>query len=311
MVADDPNPPHVSVLYHEIIAALAPKPSGRYVDGTVGAGGHAWGILNASKPDGQLLGFDLDPQALVIAHQRLSLFPDRVFLVQASYTRIQEEIQKLGWESVDGIIFDLGVSSMQMDSHERGFSFRFDSPLDMRFGATDQTSAADLINKLSEADLADIIWKYGEERFARKIAHFICESRPLSTTFQLAKLTEKAYGKSSSKIHPATRTFQAFRIAVNQELAAIENTLPRAIEILKPGGRMAVISFHSLEDRIAKTIFRRESRDCLCPPEQMICTCKHKATIKEINRKPIEPTIEEKERNPRARSAKLRIIQKL
>lgn len=311
MSANEVESPHIPVLYHEIIAALAPKPSCFYIDGTIGAGGHAWGILNASKPDGQLLGFDLDPQALVIAHQRLSVFSGRFFLVQASYTRIQEEMHKLGWKSVDGIVFDLGLSSIQLDSHRRGFSFRFDSPLDMRFGASDQPTAADLINNLPEAELARILWEYGEERFARKIARFICEARPINTTFQLARLIERAYGNSSSKIHPATRTFQALRIAVNQELSAIQEVIPKAIEVLNPGGKLAIISFHSLEDRIVKTIFRRESRDCICPPEQLICTCDHKATIKELTRKPIEPSLIEKENNPRARSAKLRILQKI
>lgn len=302
---------HISVLYHEIIAALAPKPSGKYIDGTVGAGGHAWGILDASKPDGKLLGFDLDPQALVISHQRLSLFKDRFYLIQASYTKMQEEAHKIGWFFVDGILLDLGVSSMQLDSIERGFSFRQDGPLDMRFGDKEQMSAADLVNKLSESELAKIIWEYGEERYSRKIARLICENRPLQTTFQLARLAERAYGKSKSHIHPATRTFQAIRIAVNHELFSIDQVIPTAINLLNPGARLAVISFHSLEDRIVKTIFHRESKDCICPPEQIICTCNHKATVKELSRKPVEPSQTEKETNPRARSAKLRVIEKL
>lgn len=302
---------HISVLYHEIIAALAPKPSGKYIDGTVGAGGHAWGILNASQPDGKLLGFDLDPQALVIANQRLSLFKERFSLVQASYTQMQVEAHKLGWFFVNGILLDFGVSSMQLDSIERGFSFRFDGPLDMRFGENEQRSAAELVNQLSESELAKILWEFGEERYSRKIARMICENRPLQTTFQLAQLVERAYGKSKSHIHPATRTFQALRIAVNQELTSIEKVIPTAITLLNPGGRLAVISFHSLEDRIVKTIFHRESKDCICPPEQLICTCNHKASIKELSRKPIVPSQSEKEANARARSAKLRVIEKL
>jgi 16S rRNA (cytosine1402-N4)-methyltransferase len=206
---------------------------------------------------------------------------------------------------------DLGVSSMQLDSPERGFSFRQEGPLDMRFGPLSQSSAADLLNNLSESELAKILWEYGEERYSRKIARMVCEARPIQTTTQLATIVEKAYGKYIGHLHPATRTFQAIRIAVNQELAAVKTTIPQAINLLNPGGRLAVISFHSLEDRIVKQIFRLESKDCICPPQQPVCTCGHKATIKEVNRKPIEPDISEIQNNSRARSAKLRIAEKL
>lgn len=303
--------PHLPVLYHEIIDALSPKTSGKYIDATVGAGGHAEGILEKSKPDGQLLGLDLDPQALVIASQRLSVYKSRLTLRLSSHTRIAEEANNLGWKTVDGIVMDLGVSSMQLDSPERGFSFKQEGPLDMRFGASTQSSAADLINNLSETELAKILWEYGEERYSRKIARLICESRPLETTTQLAAIVEKAYGKYKGHLHPATRTFQAIRIAVNQELAAVNTTIPQAINLLSPGGRLAVISFHSLEDRIVKQIFRRESKDCICPPQQPVCTCGHKATIIEVNRKPIEATQNEIQNNSRARSAKLRIAEKI
>ncbi|PKN86896.1 MAG: 16S rRNA (cytosine(1402)-N(4))-methyltransferase [Chloroflexi bacterium HGW-Chloroflexi-8] len=311
MSTNDLVPAHISVLYHEIINALAPKSSGCYIDGTVGAGGHAWGILEASSPNGQLLGFDLDPQALVLANQRLSVFQNRFQLIQASYTSMKKQIQKVGWDAVDGITLDLGLSSMQLDSKERGFSFRFTSPLDMRFGNNNLSTAADLLNNLSEVEISTILWEFGEERFSRRIARLIIAARPIETTTQLAQIVEKAYGNNRSHIHPATRTFQALRIAVNHELQSVQEVIPTAIEILKPGGRLAIISFHSLEDRIVKNIFRRESKDCICPPEQLICTCGHKAQIKELTKKPLEPSENEKETNQRARSAKLRIAEKL
>lgn len=303
--------PHISVLYKDIIAALLPKSSGRYIDATVGAGGHAWGLLDASSPDGQLLGLDLDPRALELANQRLALFNGRFTLLHSSYTTLLQSMQRLGWDHVDGIVIDLGVSSMQIDTAERGFSFLKDGPLDMRFNPSQQTSAADLVNTLPEEDLAAILWQYGEEKFSRRIARAIVGNRPFSTTLQLASAIEKAVGKSSGKIHPATRSFQALRIATNHELDSLQEFLPQAIQALAPRGRLAVISFHSLEDRIVKQYFRRESSDCICPPEQPVCTCGHKASIKEISRHPIEADEEEKQSNPRARSARLRIAEKL
>lgn len=303
--------PHVSVLYNEIIHALRPKSPGNYVDATVGAGGHAWGILEASAPGGKLIGFDLDPQALEIAHQRLDVFSERVTLVLASYTRLAETLQELGWQAVDGILLDLGVSSMEFDTPERGFSFIHDGPLDMRFSPTANLSAADIVNKWDETDLADIFFRYGEEQQSRRIAHAIVHSRPISTTHQLADVILKAYQGKRGRIHPATRVFQALRIAVNAELQSLENVLPQAIQALAPGGRLAVISFHSLEDRIVKQYFKRESQDCICPPGQPVCTCKHRATVQLITRHPIVPADVEAENNPRARSAKLRVVEKL
>ncbi len=305
--------PHRSVLYHEIIHALRPHSHGRYVDSTVGAGGHAWGILNASQPEGHLLGLDLDPHALQLARQRLAEFTSRAVLIQASYTTLLEQIQNLGWENADGIVIDLGVSSMQLDNPERGFSFQAEGPLDMRFDPTQPLTAADVVNGWSEHDLADLIWRYGEEQQSRKIARAILQARPLSTTRALAEVIARAVRSSPKgpRIHPATRTFQALRIAVNEELRSLETFLPRAVSALAPGGRLAVISFHSLEDRIVKQFFRRESRDCICPPEQLVCTCGHKATITEVNRHPIEAQPEEVTENPRSRSARLRIAEKL
>jgi len=305
------NPPHRSVLYHEIILALNPHPAGHYVDATLGAGGHAEGILEASNPDGKLLGFDLDPHALEIARNRLARFGGRVFLRQRSFLYLKEELERLGWPPVDGIVFDLGVSSMQLDTPERGFSFQAAGPLDMRFGPEGEITAALLVNELPERNLAELIWQYGEERLARRIAHAIVQARPLHTTQELAEVIAHACGGQRSRIHPATRTFQALRIAVNEELQTLEAALPQAVSVLAPGGRLAVISFHSLEDRLVKQFFRRESRDCVCPPDQPVCTCGHKASIREITRHPIEPGEEEIAQNPRARSAKLRVAEKL
>jgi 16S rRNA (cytosine1402-N4)-methyltransferase len=303
--------PHLSVLYQEIITALRPLSPGRYVDCTVGAGGHAAGILENSSPSGQLLGLDLDPQALAIASRRLSLFGERVHLLQASYTTLLEQIHGLGWEDVQGILFDLGVSSMQVDTPERGFSFLANGPLDMRFSPEQPEQAADLVNHLPEDQIADILWRYGEETQSRKIARAICQARPLQTTHELAEVISRALRGHRGRIHPATRTFQALRIAVNQELQALEATLPLAVSVLSPGGRLAVISFHSLEDRIVKQYFRKESRDCICPPEQPVCICHHRATIIEVTRHPIVATGQEIETNSRARSAHLRIAEKL
>ncbi len=303
--------PHVSVLYKEIIHAMQPKSGGRYVDGTLGAGGHAYGILEASAPHGQLLGLDLDPAAIALATERLQLFAGRAIIRQDSYAEVSSVLRELGWDAIDGMLLDLGVSSMQLDTPERGFSFLHDAPLDMRFGPGILVSAADLVNTLEEHALSEIIYRYGEDHNARRIARAIVRGRPFHTTSQLAQAVAAAGGARDQRIHPATRTFQALRIAVNEELRSVERVLPEAITALKPGGRVAVISFHSLEDRIVKEIFRRESTDCLCPPRQPVCTCGHKAAIKEITRKPVTPTDAEIEHNPRARSAKLRVAEKL
>jgi 16S rRNA (cytosine1402-N4)-methyltransferase len=302
---------HLPVLYHEIILALHPFSPGHYVDGTVGAGGHAWGILDACKPEGRLLGLDVDPQALELANQRLSVFGERATLIRASYATLSEQLRHLGWSGVQGIVLDLGASSIQFDSAERGFSFQNEGPLDMRFNPSQLTTAAELVNNLTEQKLADLLWLYGEEPASRRIAHEIGLARPLLTTHQLADAVQRAVRKHRGHLHPATRTFQALRIAVNQELQSLEMVLPQSITALAPEGRLAVISFHSLEDRLVKQFFRRESRDCICPPEQPVCTCQHKASLVEITRHPISPTEAEIQSNPRARSAHLRIAEKI
>ena len=307
---------HRPVLYHESIHALQPRRDGLYVDATIGAGGHAWGLLQASAPSGRLLGLDVDPQALKLAQLKLAEFGERAVLVRASYTTLGEQLSALGWGAVDGILLDLGMSSMQVDTPERGFSFLAEAPLDMRFDPDNPMRAADLVNELPEGELADLLFKYGEERRSRQIARAILAARPLQTTVQLAQVVANALrasgrGRGRRGIHPATRTFQALRIAVNHELEAVEAVLPQAVAALAPGGRLAVISFHSLEDRIVKQFFRRESRDCICPPEQPVCTCGHKASVREVVRHPIVPQAAEVEANPRSRSARLRIVEKL
>jgi 16S rRNA (cytosine1402-N4)-methyltransferase len=303
--------PHLPVLYKEIIHALQPKRGGRYVDGTLGAGGHARGILEACAPDGQLLGLDVDPQALAIARKTLAPYEHRTHLAQASYTTLTVQLQQLDWDEVDGIVLDLGASSMQFDTAERGFSFMQDAPLDMRFGPHATQTAADIVNTFDEQELADLIYEYGEERDSRKIARAIMNKRPLHTTRELVAAIEAVSPRRGDKAHPATRTFQALRIAVNDELSSIKEVLPQAVTGLRPGGRLAVISFHSLEDRIVKEFFREQSKDLVNPPYEQIYKIERKAIIKEVNRKPITPLEEETKNNPRARSAKLRIAEKI
>jgi 16S rRNA (cytosine1402-N4)-methyltransferase len=278
--------------------------------------------MEASAPDGQLLGLDVDPQALAIARRNLAPYENRIYLAQASYTSLSTQLAQLGWDAVDGIVLDLGASSMQFDTPERGFSFLQDAPLDMRFGPHIPQTAADLVNKYSERELADLIYQYGEERDSRKIARAIVRARPIHTTRELVAVIESVSPRRGSfdtvsgrrtvrRVHPATRTFQALRIAVNEELVSIEEVLPQAVAALRPGGRLAVISFHSLEDRLVKDFFREQSKDRINPPYERIYEEERKATLKEVNRKPIVPSDEEIKDNPRARSAKLRIVEKI
>jgi len=302
---------HAPVLYNEVIGGLQPRAGGRYIDGTVGAGGHALGLLEASSPDGELLGLDLDPAALETAAQRLKSFGDRVRLVRSSYREMVSVANGFGWDAVDGIVLDLGLSSLQLGAAERGFAFRHDGRLDMRFDPSSPITARDLVNGMPEDELADVLFKFGEERAARKVARAIVAARPIDGTQRLAEVVGAALGGRRGGIHPATRTFQALRIAVNGELESVSASLPLAVGLLKSGGRLAVISFHSLEDRIVKSFFHRESRDCICPPEQPLCVCGHRASVKEMTRKPVVPTKEEEAQNPRSRSAKLRIAEKL
>jgi len=302
---------HIPVLYKEIIHALQPKRGGLYVDGTLGAGGHARGILEACAPDGLLLGLDVDPQALALARETLAPYEGRIHLAQASYTTLAKQLASLSWDAVDGILLDLGASSMQFDAPERGFSFQQDGPLDMRFGPHALRNAADIVNAWDEKELADLIFRYGEDPKARRIARAIVSNRPLQTTRELAAVVERASPRRGGRIHPATQTFQALRIAVNEELSALEEVLPQAVASLKRGGRLAVISFHSLEDRLVKEFFREQSGRRFNPPYERIYEEEREAVVKIVNKKPITASEEEARSNPRARSAKLRIVEKL
>jgi 16S rRNA (cytosine1402-N4)-methyltransferase len=301
---------HIPVLYDQVLAGLQVRPGGTYVDATVGGGGHATGILDASAPDGRLLGLDADPEAAAFAREALRPFGERAIVHHANFRDLENVAVSLGFAQVDGLLMDLGFSSRQMANPQRGFSFSQDGPLDMRMDPSHGPSAADLVNSLPEAELADLLWRYGEERHSRRIARAIVAARPLATTGQLASLVARLIGHRE-KIHPATRTFQALRIAVNDELDALAQALPQARDLLRPRGRLAVISFHSLEDRLAKQFYQRETRDCICPPETPVCVCGHRATLRIITRKPLRPDEAEIARNPRSRSAKLRIAERL
>jgi len=303
--------PHTPVLYQQVLSALNPGAGSRIIDGTVGAGGHAWGLLDASNPDGLLLGLDRDPQALALAEQRLEPFGQRVVLRQGNYANMQKFAATLGWEHVHAVLLDLGLSSMQLDQAERGFSIRRDGPLDMRFDPGQVTSAEDLVNESPSEELEQIIRTFGEEPRARRIVRAIVAARPIRTTSELANIVAGAVGGAGRRIHPATRTFQALRIAVNEELENLSQGLEQALTLLVPGGRLAVISFHSLEDRIVKLTFRRESQDCICPPRQPVCTCDHHARVRVLTKKPIGPDDEEIQANSRARSARLRVAARL
>jgi 16S rRNA (cytosine1402-N4)-methyltransferase len=303
---------HEPVMLPEVLAALAVRPGGRYVDCTVGGAGHSEAILDAASPGGALIGIDADPEALEMAQRRLARFGGSAAVVRGNFSEIDMMCRERGFVPVNGILFDLGLSSYQLASNQRGFSFRIDSPLDMRFGPDQETSASYWANEAREEELADVIWRFGEERQSRRIARAIVNGRPIETTTQLAKAVEQAVGrKPGSQTHPATKTFQALRIAVNQELASLAEALPRAHGLLGFGSRLVVISYHSLEDRIVKQFFARESRDCICPPEQPVCTCGHKATLKAVTRGALTPSQEEVATNPRSRSAKLRAAERI
>jgi 16S rRNA (cytosine1402-N4)-methyltransferase len=295
-----------------VLALLVPegRAPARVIDGTLGAGGHSAALLAAGA--GELLGLDVDPQALGEATRALMPYGERAHIRHASYATMAGEAARLGWDGVDAILLDLGVSSMQFDTAERGFSFRHDAPLDMRFDpGGDRPSAADLVNTLDADELADLFWRYGEERDSRRIARAIVRDRPYQTTGQLVVVIERAAPRRhDDRIHPATRAFQALRIAVNDELGVIEAALPRAIDLLHPGGRLAVISFHSLEDRLVKDAFRLAATDCICPPHVPVCVCGHVATVDLLTRKPITATDAEIAVNARSRSAKLRAVEK-
>ncbi|MCI1931349.1 MAG: 16S rRNA (cytosine(1402)-N(4))-methyltransferase RsmH [Clostridia bacterium] len=306
---------HVSVLLNECINGLNIKENGIYVDGTLGGGGHSYKIAE-KLTSGKLIGIDQDINAIEAAGKKLEQFKDKITLVHDNFSNIKAIMKNLGIEKVDGFLLDIGVSSYQLDEAKRGFSYMQDAPLDMRMDVSADLSAYDVVNGYTQKQLDDVIFNYGEERWAKRIAQFIVEERkkkPIESTFELVDIIKKAVPKGARKDgpHPAKRTFQAIRIEVNHELDILERTIDDMTEILNPRGRLCIITFHSLEDRIVKNTFRKQENPCTCPPEFPVCVCGKKPLGKVITRKPILPSDEEIEENHRSRSAKLRILERI
>jgi 16S rRNA (cytosine1402-N4)-methyltransferase len=305
------------VLLAETVSALQARPGGRYLDGTFGGGGHTRALLEASAPDGIVLAFDADPAAIerAWALQQNPAIAQRLIPVHANFADLVAVAREREVAPLDGILLDLGLSSFQLDQPERGFAFRHQGPLDMRFDPDHGVPASDLVNALPERELADLIWRYGEEPGSRRIARAVVREReraPIETTTRLAEIVAGALGgRRGRDIHPATRTFQALRIATNEELTALEAALAGALDVLAPGGRLAVIAFHSLEDRIVKRFIERESIGCVCPPQVPVCICGHRPRLQKITRRVIRPDAAEMDANPRARSAVLRVAERL
>jgi 16S rRNA (cytosine1402-N4)-methyltransferase len=295
---DIPSPTHIPVLVNQIITGLQPQPGGHFIDCTVGLGGHASAILEKILPDGKLLGIDADPDAIHLTNAKLAHYGDALILVNDNFANLKNICKEYDFHPVDGILFDLGVSSLQLDTAQRGFSFQREAPLDMRFNTNQGLTAADLVNMLYEQELARILREYGEEHHSRKIAQCIVQNRPIHTTLKLARVVKQVLGGKHVRIHPATRTFMALRIAVNSELENLETALEQTINLLRPGGRLVVVSYHSLEDRIVKRFMRQESST-------------ETPTLRLISRKVIRPTSLEIKSNPRSRSAKLRVAERL
>ena len=307
---------HVPVMLSEVLEILRPESGKSIFDCTVGGGGHALEIVKRVLPDGKLIGIDRDDDALQETAKRLSGYEKNIFLTKGNFADLEATAKELGIESADGILFDLGVSSHQLETAERGFSFRFDSPLDMRMDRDQSISALDLVNSLSERNLADLIWKYGEERWSRRIAKVIVERRnrkSIKSTKDLVEIVLAAIptGARRGNIHPATRTFQAFRIAVNRELESLEAGLESAIRLLAKGGRICVLSYHSLEDRIVKGVFSRNTGKCICPSSLPVCACGAVKILSILTKRPLMPSEEETRSNPRARSVRTRAAEKL
>ncbi|MCH5266141.1 MAG: 16S rRNA (cytosine(1402)-N(4))-methyltransferase RsmH [Lachnospiraceae bacterium] len=307
---------HVSVLLEETIEKLQVKPEGIYVDGTLGGGGHACQVCRQLGPEGRLIGIDQDEDAIRAAGERLAGFGDRVSIVKNNYVNMKQVLSDLGIDKVDGIVLDLGVSSYQLDSAERGFSYREDAPLDMRMDREQTLDAKTIVNKYSEAELFRIIKEYGEERFAKSIARNICRAREkgeIQTTFELVDIIRGSMPAKArnGKGHPAKRTFQAIRIECNRELEVLREALGDMVELLAGGGRLCIITFHSLEDRMVKQSFREKENPCTCPPDFPVCVCGKQSLGKVITRKPILPDKEELENNTRAKSAKLRVFERI
>jgi 16S rRNA (cytosine1402-N4)-methyltransferase len=311
-ISHGPEGIHFPVMLKEVLHFLQPKSGGFYVDATLGLGGHAEAILRASAPEGRLLGIDQDIDALSLAVSRLTPFQGRYHLVHSNFSALKEIVIQKQFGPLDGILFDLGLSSLQLESSDRGFSFQKEGPLDMRMDRELAITAAEVVNYYPEKDLANILYQFGEEPFSRRIARAVVRARPLRNTKELAEVVSRALRfRPHQRIHPATRTFQALRIFVNDELGRLPQVIRTAVDLLAPGGRIVFLSFHSLEDRIVKDSFRALSHECNCPPEVGTCTCGKKKLLKRLTKQPIQPTAEELAQNPRSRSAKLRVAERL
>ncbi len=304
---------HTPVLLYEVVELLQCSTGNIIVDGTVGGGGHAYEILKRILPGGHLIGIDRDPNALEAAEKRLKEFEGNFTLIHSNFIDIERVLGELGITEVDGILMDLGVSSHQLDEKQRGFSYMQDAPLDMRMDPTQDFSAYDVVNEYSQSELKRIIWNYGEERWADRIARFIVDSRPIETTGQLVEVIKRAIPAAARRSgpHPAKRTFQAIRIEVNQELSLLSEAIENAVKMLRPGGRLCIITFHSLEDRIVKQTFRTLYNPCVCPPQAPICICGRQPIVKIITGRPVTPSASEVSDNPRSRSAKARACEKI
>ncbi len=298
---------HIPVLLKEVIEAIKVVPGGQYIDCTLGGGGHSAAIL---EQGGQVLGIDIDPQAIELARERLHPYGKKAILINESYETLEEICNRTGFHSTRGVLFDLGMSSLQLDDTKRGFSFQHEAPLNMCYNPSQEITAATIVNTFTQKEIADIIKRYGEDRRGNEIARSIVAKRPLNTTLELAATVARAVG-TRGRIHPATKTFQALRIAVNRELERLKIALKQALNVLEVGGRIVVISYHSLEDRLVKDFFRVESQSCLCPPRTPVCICSHHATLKLITKRVVTPTHTEVLANPRSRSAKMRAAERI
>ena len=295
----------------EILKYLEVSSGGRYIDCTLGEGGHTKSLLEASNPGGEVLGIDADHEAIEVSKNRLEKYGERFIYDNSNFKNIKKIAMKSKFVPCHGILFDLGVSSLQLDKESRGFSFRRKAPLDMRFSINQTLTAQDVLNTFSESEISDILYQYGEERQSRKIAKLIIENRPLSNADELSDLIKKNIRQTNYKINPSTKTFQALRIYINEELNSLSQALEQSLEILGVGGRMAVISYHSLEDRIVKNFFKKESKYCICPPNIPECDCGHFPKLKIITKKPVSPSQSEIDANKRSRSAKLRVVERI
>ena len=302
---------HIPVMVPEILKYLEVSSGGRYIDCTLGEGGHTKSLLEASNPGGEVLGIDADHEAIEVSKNRLEEYGERFIYDNSNFKNIKKIAMKSKFVPCHGILFDLGVSSLQLDKESRGFSFRRKAPLDMRFSINQTLTAKDVLNTFSESEISDILYQYGEERQSRKIAKLIIENRPLSNADELSDLIKKNIRQTNYKINPSTKTFQALRIYINEELNSLSQALEQSLEILGVGGRMAVISYHSLEDRIVKNFFKKESKYCICPPNIPKCDCGHFPKLKIITKKPVSPSQSEIEANKRSRSAKLRVVERI